>query len=114
MRSQSVKEEEDGFIEEDYSVDWAFPPIYISYPDEDVSSTHQVLDESPKREVFDLEVDFLGVDAILSKTFNQSCDKSYGVEMTFLPTSERVFMSTLEILMVCEKDKAREKKGKST
>jgi hypothetical protein len=54
-----------------------------------VSSIHQVLDESPKREVFDLEVDFLGVDAILSKTFNQSCDKSYGAEMTFLPTSEK-------------------------
>jgi hypothetical protein len=73
-----------------------------------------VLDESHKKEVFDLEVDFLRVDAILSKTFNESCDKSYGAEMTFLPMSEKVFVSTLGILMVCEKDKAREKKGKST
>ena len=56
IKSQSVKEEEDGFIEEDCSIDWASPPIYDTYPDEEVSSIHQV--------------DFLGVDAILSKTFN--------------------------------------------
>jgi hypothetical protein len=60
------------------------------------------------------QLTILGVDAILAKTFNQSFDKSYGAEMTFLPTSETVFVSTLGILMVCEKDKAREKKGKST
>jgi hypothetical protein len=69
IRSQSVEEEEDGFIEEDCLIDWASPPIYDTYPDEEVSSIHQV--------------DFLGVDAILSKTFNQSCDEIYGVETTF-------------------------------
>jgi hypothetical protein len=61
-----------------------------------------------------LEVDFLGVDAILSKTFNQSCDEIYGVETTFLSKSEGVFVSTLGILIVCAKGKAREKQGKST
>ena len=114
IRSQSIEEEEDGFIEEDISVDWASPPIYDTYPDEEVSSTHQVLVEIPKREVFDLEVDFLGVDAILSKTFNQSCDEIYGVETTFLSKSERVFVNTLGILMVCGKCKAWKKHRKST
>jgi hypothetical protein len=69
IRSQLVEAEGDGFIEEDCSVDWASPPIYDTYPDEEVSYIHQV--------------DFLGVDVILSKTFNQSCDEIYGVETTF-------------------------------
>jgi hypothetical protein len=55
IRSQLVEEEGDGFIEEDCLVDWASPPIYDTYPDEEMSSIHQV--------------DFPGVDAILSKTF---------------------------------------------
>jgi hypothetical protein len=69
IRSQSVVEEEDRFIEEDCLVDWASPPIYDTYPDEEMSSIHQV--------------DFLGVDAILSKTFNQSCDEIYRAEQLF-------------------------------
>jgi hypothetical protein len=85
IKSQSVDEEEDRFIEEDCSVDWASPPIYNTYLDEDVSSIHQV--------------DFLGVVAILSKTFNQSCDEIYGAEITFLSKSEGVFVSSLGILM---------------
>jgi hypothetical protein len=74
IRSQLVEAEGDGFIEEDCSVDWASPPIYDTYLDKEVSYIHQV--------------DFLGVDAILSKTFNQSCDEIRGVETTFL--SKRV------------------------
>jgi hypothetical protein len=69
IKSQSVVEEEDRFIEEDCSVDWASPPIYDTYPDEDVSSIHQN--------------DFFGINAILSKTFNQSCDEIYETETTF-------------------------------
>ena len=69
IRSQSVEEEEDGFIEEDCSIDWASPPIYDTYPDKEVSSIYQV--------------DFLGANTIVSKTFNQSCDEIYGVETTF-------------------------------
>jgi hypothetical protein len=42
IRSQSVEEEEDEFIEEDCSIDWASPPIYDAYLDEEVSSIHQV------------------------------------------------------------------------
>jgi hypothetical protein len=84
IKSQSVVEEDDRFIEEDCSVDWA-------YPDEDVSSIHQV--------------DFLGVNAIVSKTFNQSCDEIYGAETTFLPKSEGVFVSSLGILIAYRKAK---------
>ena len=61
LRSPSIVEEEDGFIEEDCLIDWASPPIYDTYPDKEVSSIHQVLVERPKLEVFDLEVDFFGV-----------------------------------------------------
>jgi hypothetical protein len=89
IRSQSVEQEEDGFIEEDCSIDWVSPPIYDTYPDEEVSSIHQV--------------DFLGVDVILSKTFNQSCDEIYGAETTFLSKSEGVFVSSLGILMIYRK-----------
>jgi hypothetical protein len=99
IKSQSVVEEEDRFIEEDCSLDWASPPIYDTYPDEDVSSIHQV--------------DFLGVDAILSKTFNQSCDEIYGTETTFLSKSKGVFVSSLGILMAYRKGEAQ-KKHKST
>jgi hypothetical protein len=100
IKSQSVVEKEDRFIEEDCSVDWASPPIYDTYPDDDVSSIYQV--------------DFLGVDAILSKTFNQSCDKIYGVETTFLSKSEGVFVSSLGILMAYRKGEAQKKHDKST
>jgi hypothetical protein len=33
IRSQSTMEEDDEFIEEDCSVDWASPPIYDTYLD---------------------------------------------------------------------------------
>ena len=92
IRSQSVEEEEDEFIEEDCSIDWASPPIYDTYPDEEVSSMHQV--------------DFLRVDAILSKTFNQNCDEIYGAETTFLSKSEGVFVSSLGILIANGKGEA--------
>jgi hypothetical protein len=100
IMSQSVEEEEDGFIEEDCSIDWATPPIYDTYPNEEVNSIHQV--------------DFLGVDVILSKTFNQSYDEIYGVETNFLSKSEGVFVSSLEILMAYRKGEAQEKHDKST
>jgi hypothetical protein len=100
IRSQSVEAEEDRFIEEDRLVDWVSPPIYDTYPDEEVSSIHQV--------------DFLGVYAILSKTFNQSCDEIYGEETTFLSKSEGVFVSSLRIPMAYRKGEAQEKHDKST
>ena len=98
IRSQSVEEEEDKL--EDCLVDWASPPIYDTYSDEEVSSIHQV--------------DFLGVDTILSKTFHQSCDEIYGAETTFLSKSKGVFVSSSEILMVYGKGKAQEKHDKFT
>jgi hypothetical protein len=100
IRSQSVEAERDGFIEEDCLVDWASPPIYDTYPNEEVSYIHQV--------------DFLGVDAILSKTFNQSCDEIYGVETTFLSKSKGVFVSFLGILMAYGKGETQKKYDKST
>jgi hypothetical protein len=60
------------------------------------------------------QVDFLGVDAILSKTFNQSCNEIYGVETTFPSKSEGIFVSTLGILIACGKSKARQEHGKPT
>jgi hypothetical protein len=100
IRSQSVVEKEDRFIEEDCLVNWASPPIYDTYPDEEVSSIHQV--------------DFLGIDAILSKTFNQSCNKIYGAETTFLSKSKGVFVRSLGILMAYGKGEAQEKHNKFT
>jgi hypothetical protein len=60
IKSQSIEDEEDGFIEKDCSIDWVSPPIYDTYPDKEVSSTHQV--------------DFFGVDAIadVDWTYRQS------------------------------------------
>jgi hypothetical protein len=89
IRSQSIVEKDDGFVEEDCLVDWSSPTIYDIYPNDEVSSIYQVHDKSTKIEVFDLEVDFLGVYAILSTTFNQSCDEIYKAEMNFLLKSER-------------------------
>jgi hypothetical protein len=37
IRSQLVEAEEDGFIEEDCLIDLASPPIYDTYPNEEVS-----------------------------------------------------------------------------
>jgi hypothetical protein len=94
IKSQSVVEEED------CSVDWTFPLIYDTYPNEKVSFIRQV--------------DFLGVDAILSQTFNQSSDEIYEAETTFLSKSEGVFVCSLGILMAYRKGEAQEKHGKST
>jgi hypothetical protein len=93
-------EEEGGFIGKDCSVNWASPPIYDNYPNEEVSFIHQV--------------DFLGVDAILSRTFNQSIDENYGAETTFLSKSEGVYMNSLGIPMAYGKGEAQEKHIKST
>jgi hypothetical protein len=49
IRSLLVVEDDDEFIEEDWSLDWASPPICDTYLDEVVSSIRQVLDESPKK-----------------------------------------------------------------
>jgi hypothetical protein len=100
IRSQSIEEEGDGFIEEDCLVDWASPPIYDTYFDEEESSIHQV--------------DFLGINDILSKTFNQSCDEIHGAKMTFLSKSEGVFVSSLGIPMAYGKGEVQEKHDKST
>jgi hypothetical protein len=73
-----------------------------------VSSIHQVLVESLKQEVFDLEVDFLGVDVILSRTFNQSIDEIYRAKTTFLSKSEGVFVNSLGILVAYGKGEAHQ------
>jgi hypothetical protein len=88
IMSQSVVEEEDGFIAEYYLVDWTSPPIYDIYPNEkellekvNLLDTHHVLDKSPEDKAFDLSVapinyvDFIEVDAILSNSSNQIGDE---------------------------------------
>jgi hypothetical protein len=61
-----------------------------------------------------LEVDFLGVDVILSRTFNQSIDEIYRAKTTFLSKSEGVFVNSLGILMAYGKGEAQEKHAKTT
>jgi hypothetical protein len=79
-----------------------------------------VPDKSPEYKVFDFSVepidyvDFIMIDAILSNYSNQNCDAIYMVENDFLSKIERVFMSSLGILMACGKSKGREKHDKST
>ena len=88
IMSQSIVEEEDGFITKYCLVDWSSPPIYDIYPDEEkllekvnLSYTHHVLDKSLEDKAFDLSVasinyvDFIGVDAILSNYSNQIGDE---------------------------------------
>jgi hypothetical protein len=93
LSTPSHVEEEDKFIEEDFSVDWVSPPIYDIYPDEEdllkevsfvvntenfieENNNYDVFDESLKFEGFNLEVeeiglvDFLGVDNILSNSLD--------------------------------------------
>jgi hypothetical protein len=72
----------------------------MTHPKEEVSSIHQF--------------DFLGVDAILSKTFNQSRDEIYRAKITFLSKSEGVFVSSSGILMAYGKGEAQEEHDKST
>jgi hypothetical protein len=86
----------------------------------DDNSTYHVPDKSLEDKVFDFSVepidyvDFIGIDAILSNYSNQNCDEIYMVENVFLSKIERVFVSSLEILIACGKSKAREKHDKST
>jgi hypothetical protein len=56
----------------------------------------------------------LNQDAILSKTFNQSCNEIYEVETTFLSKIQGVFVSSLRIIMAYVKGEAQEKHGKFT
>jgi hypothetical protein len=48
----------------------------------------------------------LMIDAILSNYSNQNCDEIYMVEKDFLSKIERVFVSSLGILIACGKSKA--------
>jgi hypothetical protein len=84
------------------------------------NSTHHVTIKSPEGKVFNFSVepidyvDFIGIDAILSDYFNKNCNEIHMVENTFLSKIEKVFVSSLGILMACGKSKAREKHNKST
>jgi hypothetical protein len=95
-------EEEDEFIEEDYSVDWIFPPIYDIYPSEEdlldevylfldtiniveENDVHDVFDESLKSEISQWGlgkincVDFLGIENFLSSFPKQNLDVGFGI-----------------------------------
>jgi hypothetical protein len=78
----------------------------------DDNFTYHVPNKSHEDKVFDFSVelidyvDFIGIDAILSNYSNQNCDEIYMVEKAFLSKIERVFMSSLGILMACRKNKA--------
>jgi hypothetical protein len=86
----------------------------------DDNSTYHVPDKSPEDKIFNFSVepidyvDFIGIDAILSNYSSQNCDEIYMVEKALLSKIERVFVSSLGILMACGKSKAREKHDKFT
>jgi hypothetical protein len=74
----------------------------------DESSTHHVLDETPKSEVFDLdfnEVDFLGVENILSNSLDVNAFDDFYVENNFMFKSEEIFDPFWEIIMAHEREK---------
>jgi hypothetical protein len=85
----------------------------------DDNSTYHVTVKSLEGKVFNFSVepidyvDFIGIDAILSDYFNKNCDEIHMVEKAFLSKIEKVFMSSLGILIACGKSKAREKHNKS-
>jgi hypothetical protein len=86
----------------------------------DDNSTYHVLDKSPEDKIFNFSVepidyvDFIGIDASLSNYSSKNCDEIYMEEKAFLSKIERVFVSSLGILITCGKSKAREKHDKST
>jgi hypothetical protein len=86
----------------------------------DDNSTYHVTVKSLEGKVFNFSVeligyvDFIGIDAILSYYFNKNCDEIHMVEKAFLSKIEKVFVSSLGILMAYGKSKAREKHNKST
>jgi hypothetical protein len=76
-------EEEDKFIEEDFSVDWVSPPIYDIYPDKDdllnevnfvvdaikfieENNDYHVFDESPHNERFQLSKEEIRILLVIS------------------------------------------------
>jgi Ca2+-binding EF-hand superfamily protein len=86
----------------------------------DDNSTYHVTVKSLEGKVFNFSVkpidyvDFIGIDAILSDYSNKNCDEIHMVEKAFLSKIEKVFASSLGILMACGKSKAQEKHNKST
>jgi hypothetical protein len=86
----------------------------------DYNSTYHVTVKSLEGKVFNFSVepidyvDFIGINAILSYYSSKNCDEIHMVEKAFLSKIEKVFVSSLGILMACGKSKAREKHNKST
>jgi hypothetical protein len=73
----------------------------------DESSIHHVPDESPKSEVFDLdvnEVDFLGVENILSNSLEVKVFDDFYMENNFISKRKETIDSFWEIFMVHERE----------
>jgi hypothetical protein len=86
----------------------------------DDNFTYHVTIKSFEGKVFNFSVepidyvDFIGIDAILSDYSSKNCDEIHIVEKAFLSKIEKVFVSSLGILMAYGRSKAREKHNKST
>jgi hypothetical protein len=84
------------------------------------NSTYHVTVKNLEGKVFNFSVepidyvDFIGIDTILSDYSRKNCDEIHMVEKAFLSKIEKVFVSSLGILMACGKSTAREKHNKST
>jgi hypothetical protein len=78
----------------------------------DDNSTYHVTGKSLESKVFNFSVepidyvDFIGINAILLDYSGKSCDEIHMVEKTFCSKIEKVFVSSLGILMACGKSKA--------
>jgi hypothetical protein len=78
----------------------------------DDNSTYHMSNKILEDKVFNFSVepidyvDFIRIDAILSNYSSQNCNEIYIVEKAFLSKIERVFVSSLGILMACGKSKA--------
>jgi hypothetical protein len=85
----------------------------------DDNSTYHVTVKSLEGKVFNFSVepidyvDFIGIDDILLDYSSKNCDEIHMVEKAFLSKIEKVFVSSLGILMAYGRSKAREKHNKS-
>jgi hypothetical protein len=99
------------FHEEEVNLLNSFAPFDDNY-------TYHVPDKSPEDKVFEFivepidYVDFIGIDAILSHSSNQNCDKIYMAEGNVLSKGGEIVAIYLRTFMAYGKDKTLEKNDK--
>jgi hypothetical protein len=129
-------EEEDKFIEEDFSVDWVSPLIYDIHPNEEdlingvsfvvdaikfikEKNSYHVFDESPHNEGFQLSneeisyVDFLGTKNFLSNSPSNNLDVDFGMlDDNFNFCGQERINNSLKTVMEHKLEKINERREK--